>query len=161
MRELRLPRPVLETIEREARETYPDEVCGFLFSAAVPAEDPVRSVVSAQRSPNEVDGERRRRFVISSEGLRTAELHAAARDEAVTGFYHSHPDHPALPSEFDTDHAWPWYTYLIVSVDRAGSCEAGAFELWAEGRRFRPCELRIVEEASEPPLRTAPLPGER
>jgi proteasome lid subunit RPN8/RPN11 len=61
----------------------------------------------------------------------------------VSGFYHSHPDHPALPSAFDTEHAWPWYTYVVVSVDAHGVRGVGAFELDAERQRFLPCELAV------------------
>ncbi|HYA10989.1 MAG TPA: M67 family metallopeptidase [Thermoplasmata archaeon] len=145
-----MPRPLLATIEHEARASYPDEACGFLLSKAADADEPLRAVVGTEAAPNEVDGERRRRFVITAAGLRAAEARATARGEVVSGFYHSHPDHPARPSAFDTEHAWPWYTYVVVSVDRAGACDAGAFELAAEGGAFRRCELRLGADVPAP-----------
>jgi proteasome lid subunit RPN8/RPN11 len=48
--------------------------------------------------------------------VRDAERAAKAQGLEVIGWYHSHPDHPARPSDFDRDHAWPWYSYIIVSV---------------------------------------------
>jgi proteasome lid subunit RPN8/RPN11 len=150
MRSIRLTRELLGMLEREARAAYPDEACGFLFSAAAAADADVRAVVSTEPAPNEVDGERRRRFIISAAGLHAAELRAEARREAVSGFYHSHPDHPAAPSAFDTEHAWPWYTYIVVSVDRAGVCAAGAFELATEGGRFHRCPMVLEQGAAAP-----------
>ena len=140
MRPVTLGPGVLGVIEREARDAYPDEACGFLFSEAGGDDASVRRLVGARPAPNEVTVERRRRFVISAEGLRSAESTASERGELVAGFYHSHPDHPAAPSAFDTEHAWPWYTYVVVSVDRAGACVAGAFEL-DDGGTFRRCDL--------------------
>jgi len=159
MREVRLRSAVLDTIQAEARASYPEEACGFLYSPAVDSEGPVRTIVSASPAPNEVDAERGRRFVISAEGLRAAELAAAGRDEAVSGFYHSHPDHPAVPSAFDTEHAWPWYTYLVVSVNRAGDCVVGAFELASEGRGFRPCPFQVDRGPGLPVATAAPSRG--
>jgi len=161
MREIRVRRAVLDGIEQAAREDYPAETCGFLLSAAVEPDGPVRTIVAAEPAPNEVDQERGRRFVISAEGLRSAELLAASRDEAVTGFYHSHPDHPAAPSTFDTEHAWPWYTYVVVAVDREGACEVGAFELAREGGRFMACPLTVDFGPLEEPEAPALVPEDR
>ena len=155
MRSVALRPGVLDTVEREARQAYPDEACGFLFSEASGSDATVRRLVAARPAPNEVTAERRRRFVISADGLRSAEIAASERGEVVTGFYHSHPDHPAAPSAFDTEHAWPWYTYLVVSVDRAGACDAGAFEL-DDGGTFRRCDLLPGPTTAPPPL-PAPL----
>ena len=63
------------------------------------------------------------RYLIAPDDLRrlTAELRAAGLE--VLGYYHSHPDHPAAPSAFDTEHAWPWYSYVIVRVERGRAAE--------------------------------------
>ena len=161
MRTVKVGRKLLEAIEREARASYPDEACGFLLARTAGLDGAVRTVVSTEPAPNEVDAERRRRFVISAAGLRADELQAGARDQAVCGFYHSHPDHPPLPSEFDTEHAWPWYTYVVVSVDGRGACDAGAFELEADGGRFRRCEMLVEPADPSPPSPRAPLAEER
>lgn len=155
MRTIRIHRDLLDRIEVEARAGYPEEACGFLCSPSAAADAPERIVSSVEGAANEVVGERRRRFVIMPEGLRAAEERASARAEVVSGFYHSHPDHPALPSTFDTDHAWPWYTYLVVSVDGGGACTSGAFELEAERRRFVPCELAVDPGSSPRPEASA------
>lgn len=128
-----VPPELLEEMRRHARACYPEECCGFLFSSIDLAQQTPRPIRSIALTPNEQIGERHRRFVISADQLRAAERAAADRGEVVSGFFHSHPDHPARPSRFDQEHAWPWYTYLILSV-RPGETtpEAGAFEIDAE-----------------------------
>jgi proteasome lid subunit RPN8/RPN11 len=160
MRKVRIAGELLERIKAEAVAGYPDEVCGFLFSSAANVGGELRAVTSAEAAPNEFDGERHRRFVIPAGELRLAEARGERRDEVVVGFYHSHPDHPAVPSAFDVDHAWPWYTYLVVSVEASGPKELGAFELDAERRRFVPCDLTLAPmplqvgpETMLPPMR--------
>ncbi len=142
MRSLRLGTEALEQIRRHARDVYPDECCGFLIAAPDPG-DPAapRTVVSVEPASNEFDGERRRRFVIAPRELRDAERRHDGTDRMVAGFYHSHPDHPARPSQFDQDHAWPWYTYVVLSVTAEATPAVGAFELDEPSRRF--CEVRL------------------
>ena len=97
-------------IRRHGEATYPDECCGALIGTA----DGV--VSEAFALDNETDLERRRRFLIAPSDYRRAEARADAAGLTLLGFYHSHPDHPAEPSPFDLDHAWPNMSYAIVSV---------------------------------------------
>ncbi len=145
MRDLRLGAGSLERIRRHARDVYPDECCGFLIAKPDPG-DPSepRTVVSVEPAANEFEGERRRRFVIAPRELRDAERRHDGTDRMVAGFYHSHPDHPARPSQFDQDHAWPWYTYLVLSVTADATPALGAFELDEPTRQFREVRLEVV-----------------
>lgn len=152
---LLLPRDLLEQIEAEARHAYPEEACGFLFASTEDADSETRKITAVQAAPNSFEGERRRRFVIRPDELKAAEARASERHGVVAGFYHSHPDHAAEPSEFDTDHAWPWYAYLIVSVDAGGDCSAGVFELDGGDARFRKRSLDVVRSE-----RAAPQPAD-
>jgi proteasome lid subunit RPN8/RPN11 len=65
---------------------------------------------------NRRDDSPRNRFSVTAEDVRAAEKSAKEKQLEVVGWYHSHPDHPAKPSQYDCDHAWPWYSYVIVSV---------------------------------------------
>jgi proteasome lid subunit RPN8/RPN11 len=142
MRPVELATGVLEQMQRHARATYPDECCGFLIAAAdAPRPDGARRVLAVEPAPNEFAGERRRRFVIRPEELRAAEQRREGTDRVVVGFYHSHPDHPARPSQFDQEHAWPWYTYLVLAVTPSSVPAIGAFELDADSRTFREVPL--------------------
>ena len=99
-------------IRRHGAEAYPDECCGALIGR-----DGV--VSSAYALPNTTEEGPRRRFRVRPEDYRDAERRAAEGGADLLGFYHSHPDHPARPSQYDLDHAWPFFSYIIVSV-RAG-----------------------------------------
>jgi proteasome lid subunit RPN8/RPN11 len=156
MRPVHLPPDLVAKIRQHSRETYPDECCGFLIALADPAAaNGPRSVVSVQRAPNDFGGERRRRFVIRPEELRSAERALEGSDRIIAGFYHSHPDHPARPSAFDQDHAWPWYTYVVVSVTATESPAIGAFELDPDSASF--LEVPMLSGPSADPQVTESL----
>ena len=111
---LRVPGMLLEEIRKEGERAYPAECCGVLAGRATGPKEDVRVVPVANRRTDDPH-----RFLISPDDLRriTAELGRSGLE--VLGFYHSHPDHPARPSQYDLDHAWPFFSYVIVSV-RAG-----------------------------------------
>jgi proteasome lid subunit RPN8/RPN11 len=106
-------------IEHHAAETYPHECCGALYGEAT---DRGFAVVEAVPFPNTTSEGPRRRFLIQPSDYRAAEAHALATRRTLIGFYHSHPDHPARPSQYDLDHAWPNMLYTITAV-RAGHPE--------------------------------------
>jgi proteasome lid subunit RPN8/RPN11 len=106
-------------IEHHAVETYPHECCGGLYGAAA---DGAFTVVEAVAFPNTTSEGPRRRFLIQPSDYRAAEAHARVTKRTLIGFYHSHPDHPAQPSQYDLDHAWPNMLYTITSV-REGRVE--------------------------------------
>lgn len=143
-----LPENALAALRDHARAAYPDECCGFLFERTDgPARGP-RAVVRVSRATNEQDDERHRRFLIRPEELRDAERHANARGEVVAGFYHSHPDGPPSPSRLDEENAWPWYTYVVLSVGANAVGEVRAFELDPDARAFRPVSLMSAVAAA-------------
>jgi proteasome lid subunit RPN8/RPN11 len=96
-------------IRAHGAETYPNECCGALIGR-----DGVVSAIYAL--PNTTDEGPRRRFLVRPEDYREAERRASEAGGELLGFYHSHPDHPARPSQYDLDHAWPFFSYIIVSV---------------------------------------------
>ena len=104
-----------ESIRRHGAETYPDECCGALIGRD-------GRVTATFALPNTTEEGPRRRFLVRPDDYRQAEKQAQAAGGDLLGFYHSHPDHPARPSQYDLDHAWPFFSYIIVSV-RAGAPE--------------------------------------
>jgi proteasome lid subunit RPN8/RPN11 len=96
-------------IEHHATETYPHECCGALIGAEGHAS-------AAVALPNTTEEGPRRRFLVRPSDYRMAEQRASELKGELLGFYHSHPDHPARPSQFDLDHAWPNFAYVIVAV---------------------------------------------
>ena len=139
-----LPPSALEAIRRHAGRGYPHEVCGFLLGQADPAGR--RYTVRAPRpAENRRTDEARTRYLIDPEAYRAAEREAAERGLDIAGFYHSHPDAPARPSEFDRAHAWPSIPYLIVAVGTKGPGEATAWLLADDRSRFAPLALDLVD----------------
>ncbi len=118
---LRLDVDVVKKINQHGAETYPHECCGALLGRDLDpnpasANDPSREVTALHPLVNRRDDSPRNRFSVTSEDVLEAEKAARVKGLDVVGWYHSHPDHPARPSDFDRDHAWPWYSYIIVSV---------------------------------------------
>jgi proteasome lid subunit RPN8/RPN11 len=130
---------VLPAIRRHGEADYPEECCGVLLGHV---DGPHRRVVEAPPLANARADERRRRFLITPADYRAAEAAADARGLALIGFYHSHPDHPARPSEYDREHALPWHVYLVLAVaaGRAGECTA--WVLSDDRAAFEPEEMR-------------------
>jgi len=125
MAALRMSSALADAIRRHAERTYPHECCGALLGRG---DGGARDVSAALPVENQREGEAaRRRFLITGEDYRALEREARARHLDIVGFYHSHPDHPARPSDYDRDHALPWYAYVIVSV-RAG--RGGEMACW-------------------------------
>jgi len=118
---------VAERIRRHGAETFPHECCGALLGrdsafeekAGEPGDAPAettREALGLFPLINRRDDSPRNRFAVTAEDVRDAEKAAGVQGLEVIGWYHSHPDHPARPSDFDREHAWPWYSYVIVSV---------------------------------------------
>jgi proteasome lid subunit RPN8/RPN11 len=100
-------------IHDHAKEAYPEECAGVLVGMDTGG---MKVVVDVWRAENTHEEERSRRFLIEPLKIKEFEERAAERDMDVLGFYHSHPDHPAEPSEYDREHAWPGWSYVIASV---------------------------------------------
>ncbi len=100
-------------IHDHAKEAYPEECAGVLVGMDTGG---MKIVVDVWRAENTHEEERSRRFLIEPLKIKEFEERAAERDMDVLGFYHSHPDHPAAPSEYDREHAWPGWSYVIASV---------------------------------------------
>jgi S-sulfo-L-cysteine synthase (O-acetyl-L-serine-dependent) len=119
-----------DAIRRHGEAAYPHECCGALIGTA----DGV--VSEALPLDNETDLEQRRRFLITPRDYQRAEEHADRTGRALVGFYHSHPDHPAEPSQFDLDHAWPNLSYPIVSVRDGHATHLRSWRLRHDRARF-------------------------
>jgi proteasome lid subunit RPN8/RPN11 len=111
--ELKISETLVERIETHGAETYPHECCGALLGREA---DGSREVLDLLPLSNRRDDSPRNRFELTPEDVRLAEQTGRQKRMELLGWYHSHPDAPARPSEFDREHAWPWYSYIILSV---------------------------------------------
>jgi proteasome lid subunit RPN8/RPN11 len=106
---------VLERIRRHGADAYPEEGCGFLLGTVT--DDGDNRVTATRRAVNRRSEWRTRRYELTADDYREADEAAREQGLDVVGIYHSHPDHPAEPSETDLEEAtFPGYTYVIVSV---------------------------------------------
>jgi proteasome lid subunit RPN8/RPN11 len=141
----------MQTINRHAAASYPEECCGFLIGRLDGEATVVERVLSVG---NEREESRHNRYLITPETVLAANKEARGLGLDVVGYYHSHPDHPSRPSEFDRDHAWPGLSYLIVSVQGGRVADARSWRLSDDRERFE-------EEAVEPAAaQAAPAPAE-
>ena len=140
----------LAEIVRHAEETYPEEACGFLLGPMPATPWGTRRVDEVRRATNVQAAERSRRYVIAPEEIRRTEEELEGSRRTILGFYHSHPDHPAHPSEFDRGHAWPWYAYLVLRVERGKGREIRAFELTPDGMKFEERALKVQSHTEVP-----------
>ena len=102
-----------ELMTEDAFRTYPDECCGFLFGNEF---ENVRTISEILIVTNSKEGDKKKRFEISPKDYLYAEQFAEERKLLLLGVYHSHPNHPAVPSEQDRLAAQPNFSYIIISV---------------------------------------------
>jgi proteasome lid subunit RPN8/RPN11 len=110
---LKITEALAGRIRAHGVETYPYECCGAILGRDGQV---AREVFDLMPLANRRDDSPRNRFEVTSDDVRLAEKTARAQNLELIGWYHSHPDAPARPSEYDRDHAWPWYSYIIISV---------------------------------------------
>ncbi len=132
--ELILSREQLAQIARHSERSYPNEGCGILLGSIEGGRKVVADVL-----PTENAGEQQaqhNRYLIPPEELLQGELLAEQRGLEVIGYFHSHPDHAASPSETDREQAWPRYSYLITSVQEGKATETRCWQFREDGTGF-------------------------
>ena len=139
------PAAALDVMRTDARRGYPEEVCGILIGQVDGSERTIERVIPVENARQE---ERTRRYIIDADILRRVEAEATDSGRDVIGFYHSHPDHPAVPSAFDREHSWPWYTYIILSVRSGDVVDTRAWELSDDRSRFR--QIIVIHPETSP-----------
>ena len=131
---------LIEEIGRHGARAYPNECCGALLGVVTDDAKQVRELLALD---NRREGAAARtRFLVTADDYRWAEQQARAKGLDIVGFYHSHPDHPARPSEFDREHALPWYSYVVVSVSGGNPQDTTSWVLADDRSRFLPEEIR-------------------
>lgn len=121
---------LLQGLLHEAEQAYPAECCGFLLGKLRGETRVVTEFLPAENHSE--TAEQYHRFTITPEQMLHAERYAQKHETGILGFYHSHPDHPAVPSEYDRSHALPVYSYPIVSVMHGKAADIRCWQLDAE-----------------------------
>ncbi len=123
-------------IAAHGERDYPYECCGLLLgSFSEESGGKVCCEIYPISNAREEEA-KRNRFLIRPEELMRGEKYAASKRLDVVGFYHSHPDHPAVPSAYDLDHAWPVYSYIVVAVKSGRAEDMLSWEIQPDRSRF-------------------------
>ena len=135
----------LSAIREHGERDYPYECCGLLigrFDA-----DGTKIVVETYPISNaREESAKRNRFLIEPEELMRGERYAARQKLDVVGFYHSHPESPAVPSQYDLEHAWPTYSYIIVSVMSQKAADLFSWEQQPDRSKFDSEEIKVMSD---------------
>ena len=153
---LKLSADIAERIRQHGAQTYPHECCGALLGRDEVDGDtpsggvrlPIREILALFPLVNRRDDSPHNRFSVTAEDVRDAEKAARDKNLDVVGWYHSHPDHPARPSQYDREHAWPWYSYVIVSVANGKPAEMTSWRLSDDRSDYACEEIALRDSAS-------------
>jgi proteasome lid subunit RPN8/RPN11 len=148
--QLKITSELAEKIRAHGAQTYPHECCGALLGRDMDITDQqvYREIHGLHPLVNRRDDSPNNRFSVTSQDVLDAEKAARQQDLEVVGWYHSHPDHPARPSQYDRDHAWPWYSYIIVSVANRVPEEMTSWRLTDDRTDFEFEEIGLQRVAS-------------
>lgn len=152
---------VMEAIRQHAEETYPHECCGLFVGRL--EDDGTRRVVRAERARNTNVERAHDRFELHPEDFLRIDEQARREGLEVIGCYHSHPDHPARPSAYDAERAFPAFSYMIVSVEKGRLTAARSWQFDDVKGQFdeEPVEQVAASEATTAGAEAAADAGSR
>ncbi len=139
-----LPEEILTRIHRQGEQAYPEEGAGLLLGEIRDGERWISELLPLTNMREE--GVRRNRYQLSPEDYLKGEEMADRMGLEVLGVFHSHPDHPNRPSEFDRQWAWPNFSYLITSVVQGVAVESRSWRLVEDRAKFNQEELEIIQQ---------------
>ena len=134
---------IVKQFKKHGEKEYPHECCGFILGSFKDKESMGVEYVPA---PNTKEENRERRFLIDPMAYQKTEDEADERGLSVISIVHSHPDHPDKPSEFDREHAWPGFSYIIISVQKGNAESYRSWQLNADRKFFIEENIKIIKE---------------
>ncbi len=143
---LKIPANLMAEIHAHAEAHYPEEAVGLLLGAVDQQTRQVRTVLPLSNQFE--SGQRERRYLIEAKEMLDAELLADQLGQQILGIFHSHPDHPPQPSQFDVEMAVPWYFYLIVGVRGGRAKISRAWMLKEDHEQMSELTLELDQETT-------------
>ena len=137
---LKVPERLLRRIKSHALQSLPEECCGFLIGLRGTAKEVLQAVPTRNTAPSLKE----RRYTVDPMDFLRIEKGLAGSKQEVLGFYHSHPNAPARPSQYDLENAWPVYSYLILSMIDEEIADATSWTLLPNQKQFGKENLVIV-----------------
>jgi len=135
-----VPNRLLEQMNAHVEQAYPEEGAGFLIGK----EGEVREILALSNSRE--DGARHNRFLFTPEDYLQAEMKAEALGLDLIGVFHSHPDCPNIPSEYDREWAQPFFSYIITRVDQGKAVNSRSWRLVEDRSRYEEEEVKVLEK---------------
>ena len=132
-----LPNHLLEQINEHVEKAYPEEGAGFLIGE----NGEVKEIVALSNARE--DGSRHNRFLFTPEDYLQAELKADSLRLSLIGVFHSHPDCPNVPSEYDREWAQPFFSYIITRVDQGKAVNSRSWKLLEDRSKYEEEEIEI------------------
>lgn len=133
---LALSKQLLDQIHAHGEQAYPEEGAGFLIGS----EGRVDNILPLENARE--DGARHNRFLITPEAYLNAELTADRLGLSLIGVFHSHPDHPNRPSEYDREWAQPFFSYIITSINEGKAAGSRSWRLLEDRSKFEEEEIK-------------------
>jgi proteasome lid subunit RPN8/RPN11 len=140
-----IPSPILKNIMEHGEQAYPEEGAGFLLGYEHDGKRYVADLLSVDNAREE--SARHNRYLISAQDMLRGEREAEGLGLEIVGIFHSHPDHPNQPSEYDREWAIPWYSYLITSVNAGKALESKCWRLTEDRSGFIPEKIDTAAPA--------------
>ena len=140
---IRIDDEQLAQMRAHGERDYPYECCGLMLGRFADGQKQVVETYAISNAREEAA--KRNRFLIRPDELMRGEKYARDKGLDVVGFYHSHPDDRAVPSQYDLEHAWPTYSYIVMSIEKGRAVDLRSWEMESDRSRFN--EEKIVSEA--------------
>jgi proteasome lid subunit RPN8/RPN11 len=140
---IKIPSLILEQIHTHGEESYPDEGAGLMLGKDNGETRSIISLIALENAREE--NARHNRYLLTADDMLSAEKEADRLGLSILGIFHSHPDHPNQPSEFDREHAIPWYSYLITTIQDGKATSSKCWRLRDDRTGFDEEELLIIE----------------
>jgi len=128
-----------QAMRAHGERDYPFECCGLMLGRF---DDGRKKVIETYPISNaREEAAKRNRFLIRPDELMRGEKYAREKGLDVVGFYHSHPDDRAVPSQYDLEHAWPTYSYIVIAVEKGQAADLRSWEMESDRSRFNEEEI--------------------
>ena len=145
MNKLTIDPQVINKIKQHGERTFPEECIGAVLGKI--SENGERQVIDIIAFENASETNRRRRSLVTPKDYLRADTEARARKLEVIGWYHSHPNVAAIPSQFDLENALPWYSYVIVSIRDGNAVELRSWRLAEDRSQFWEEEINMMRDS--------------
>ncbi len=139
---LEISQQLLDDIHTHGEDAYPGEGAGFMLGNASGDLRVVRVILKLPNAREE--SARHNRYLLTPQDMLRSEQEAAKLGLDVIGVFHSHPDHPNQPSEFDRDWAMPWFSYIITSVKNGEAAGSRSWRLTDDRESFKEEEIKVI-----------------